>query len=1017
MDTPRNRWFYYIGSFFLVLAIPLTVYLVQQQQDIRQRAQEGTSPASQETIFYPWDNPRSGQKIIPVVDASKKAIFTQLPFSSKNCEKKKDGDADCNNSINLADLSYWQIDYEKGTSRYADFNGDGKVTLTDYNIWRQHANFPSVPLVQKLSQKLGLEKLFAQTIWNFTPKITRVFAKEMGLSTVTESSVIIGSDEYRIMNQYADQTYSIEEIEHDSNGGQITYYGNNGQQIAQVSNFVADNSTMTTNVGGANVAVNRNEQGVIAQTSKDANGAFIANQIWADTAAYAQNAAPQAATLPTSSGFATLSNQPNSAAILTQRDSNGTVTSNSVIENTGMIHTVDYQKSMLVMADASLGLSNVNIRTRSGSASLIFHRKQLISAINKNRVSGAVQTAFLESGNTWKFTSYNAKGEQISEKTIADITKESDPDFPELLTVIQTAKSYKVPKSTKGFVQAFKEGDNIKGPAAAADTLVVVNSQAQAVLGAKTNNLSSPTKSVLGTVVGVVPETTGKTDNGDGYSATFGVYSVTGEFPANAAGIASQGTRTETVSITLNEKGSDAFNAGQYGTVTVAGPAGQNAHQVDITSRSLYDQLSAAREADPNGVIPHGVVQTAVRGAQEIDPTLQSITSPPDSLGNPANQSEQQPQQQAVQVPAGSKEAFTQSNGAIVGLNATGRVNNVSNGFKDESGRAYHLEFKSGLPGEGASWSREYGVRGTTHSNLSQADRDAINAAIKEAVATGKPVDQQIGFSGTTQVVGKEIDGVSTTGNAPASLPGAVAPGSAGNLTAETAAGIARAAVNALGARATGNPALAAQTAAVAVLAAGGPMAQQQAMDLARSYAIEYGATSEQRAAAVATASFLSSNTGHSLVEELGAWGVDINENLAEQTGQGLEGINEGIATDAAMGASYASVEATYAAFDAIRDDPASTQEQIDAAYGDFNLSVQGFTDVARESGYNDSSINDAISQATGEEFGGDGGGGDQEVSASVSESIGSSNNPDQTIDQSSNDQGSLDSNSNNDQY
>lgn len=662
MNTPRKRWFYYIGSFFLVLVIPLTVYLVQQQQEIRQRAQEANQlPTPESFISYPWQSPRSGQAVIPQVDASKKAIFTQLPFSAKACKKKSEGDADCNNSINLADLSYWQIDYEKGTSRYADFNGDGKVTLADYNIWRQHANLASVPLFQKLSQKLGLEKLF----------VTRVFAQETGSSTVTESSVIIGSDEYRVMNQYADQTYSIEEIESGSTGGQVIYYSSNGAQIAQVNNFVLDNTTMTTSVGGANVAVNRNEQGVVAQTSKDANGAFIANQIWADTAAYAQNAAPQAATLPTASGFATLSIQPNNGGIMTQRDINGTVIAESTMVNGSIIQSYDYAKGVVAAADGISGITVGTVEGIGGSSTMFLYRNILLGMMKKNK--DGLFMAFKGAQNSWTFTSYYKDG-KTAEHTIVDVSKESDPNFPELTELIANARNFKPSRNTQ-FAGAFTGSDVPAAQVRAAGQLIL-DSSPSTVLGTSTRAVLAETTAPTVSI----PSGGKKEDNGaprDEEGKVTGPAnpawaSVTVTYNVSTPTNPNQVAEVYTVNVPTSSNGYPQGAPSQWGSITKSSPTGAVIGTANYISAEQRDAaLSLAEKSSPT--------TADLRSVGAYGYAVGSLGAPPPAAEPPKTESP--PTTEGGRLPSGSTATgHTAAQAAIAALQAVGVTNNTAQG-------------------------------------------------------------------------------------------------------------------------------------------------------------------------------------------------------------------------------------------------------------------------------------------------------------------------------------------------
>lgn len=78
-------------------------------------------------------------------------INTQIPTDvptpttiNNNCLNKKNGDADCNNSINLADFNIWRSEYSSSMEQLnpllnkSDFNADGNINLSDFNLWRSN---------------------------------------------------------------------------------------------------------------------------------------------------------------------------------------------------------------------------------------------------------------------------------------------------------------------------------------------------------------------------------------------------------------------------------------------------------------------------------------------------------------------------------------------------------------------------------------------------------------------------------------------------------------------------------------------------------------------------------------------------------------------------------------------------------------------------------------------------------------------------------------------------------------
>jgi parallel beta-helix repeat protein len=64
-------------------------------------------------------------------------VPTVLPDTpADSCQRKKEGDANCDNQVSLVDLEIWRAEFfkEQPTQR-SDFSGDNRITLVDLEIW------------------------------------------------------------------------------------------------------------------------------------------------------------------------------------------------------------------------------------------------------------------------------------------------------------------------------------------------------------------------------------------------------------------------------------------------------------------------------------------------------------------------------------------------------------------------------------------------------------------------------------------------------------------------------------------------------------------------------------------------------------------------------------------------------------------------------------------------------------------------------------------------------------------
>lgn len=59
---------------------------------------------------------------------------TASPNPDQDCPRKPEGDANCDNRVNLIDFEIFRAEYLSGSGRRADFNADGRVSLVDIQI-------------------------------------------------------------------------------------------------------------------------------------------------------------------------------------------------------------------------------------------------------------------------------------------------------------------------------------------------------------------------------------------------------------------------------------------------------------------------------------------------------------------------------------------------------------------------------------------------------------------------------------------------------------------------------------------------------------------------------------------------------------------------------------------------------------------------------------------------------------------------------------------------------------------
>lgn len=76
----------------------------------------------------------------PTVTPKPSITLSPAPVARKTCQLKQNGDANCDNNIDLNDFTIWRSEFliTGGSQKTADFNQDSKVNLIDFEIWRKN---------------------------------------------------------------------------------------------------------------------------------------------------------------------------------------------------------------------------------------------------------------------------------------------------------------------------------------------------------------------------------------------------------------------------------------------------------------------------------------------------------------------------------------------------------------------------------------------------------------------------------------------------------------------------------------------------------------------------------------------------------------------------------------------------------------------------------------------------------------------------------------------------------------
>ncbi len=106
------------------------------------------SAVSLRVLFQGSDDGQGSVELVKeksqVVGTATNSVFTwgnvsSVTVSYVSCSHKGDGDADCNDKVDLVDFEEWRKEFTgEAHTRHADFENSGNVTVLGFELWRKH---------------------------------------------------------------------------------------------------------------------------------------------------------------------------------------------------------------------------------------------------------------------------------------------------------------------------------------------------------------------------------------------------------------------------------------------------------------------------------------------------------------------------------------------------------------------------------------------------------------------------------------------------------------------------------------------------------------------------------------------------------------------------------------------------------------------------------------------------------------------------------------------------------------
>lgn len=369
--------------------------------------------------------------------SSYKTYFT---FPDSDCSDKSRGDANCDNQINLFDLSIWQIETNSGSGSMADFNNDGVVNLLDFAVWKETYYKPDKPA----SGPLALFDAINQ-ILSFS-----VNAQTASQNTITSSQAVTSSNNSStVFNTNSDGTSSQVQFDANSNPVSAVQLDLSGNPQTQATFLRTGDEVVTSFQDGITIQTLRKLEGPIFQFFSS-NDKTLAVKSWPSLDSIANNDPPLAVTLPTKDGkYLTLSINPNGTSIFTQTDSQGNIISQSQSRPSGVYISQDLRLNIQTESNTKIGLSTIQMQNSlGGSTTYHLYKAGLFAVVQTDKDNNYyIAKAQDTTGDSWNLTS-NVGGQE-SEKTVSDPISEVGSNTPSPKEIVAYINYYNsLPQST-----------------------------------------------------------------------------------------------------------------------------------------------------------------------------------------------------------------------------------------------------------------------------------------------------------------------------------------------------------------------------------------------------------------------------------------------------------------------------------------------------------------------------------------------------------------------------------------
>ncbi len=494
-----------------------------------------------------------------VIASTKVDVAGDFIFPDKECSDKSRGDANCDNQVNLFDLSIWQIETNSGSGGMADFNNDGVVNLLDFAVWKQTYYGSSKPASGPVALLNTFGKILGLSVNAQSTTTQNTITNSQAVTSLNNSSIVF--------NTSSDGTSSQVQFDANSNPVSAVQLDLSGNPQTQATFLRTGDEVVTSFQDGITIQTLRKLEGPVFQFFSS-NGQTLAVKSWPSLGSLANNDPPLAVTLPTKEGkYLTLTINPNGTSIFTQTDSQGNIITQSQSRPSGVYISQDLRQNIQTESNTKIGLSTIQMpNSLGGSTTYHLYKAGLFAVVQTDKDNNYYIAKPLDiSGDSWNLTS-NVGGQE-SEKTVSDPISEvgsNTPNPKEIVAGLNYYKSLPQTSNTLTFQDGFGTSSKIPlSQLTQGDDILNIESAAPPNLQANNNWFTAIKEAYARTDFDTqyVPPATNDDNRGNSRGRTGGDDDNRSNSAGSAAAAAAPGTDSQ----------AQIGTGGNNGTVTVNG--------------------------------------------------------------------------------------------------------------------------------------------------------------------------------------------------------------------------------------------------------------------------------------------------------------------------------------------------------------------------------------------------------------------------------------------------------------